>query len=49
LIFPKELIVGAEIIGGFATSALFVLLYALNLKHFNESGEDDSDSYQYSN
>jgi hypothetical protein len=49
LIFPKELIVGAEIIGGFSTSALFVLLYALNLKHFNESGEDDSDSYQYSN
>lgn len=49
LIFPKDLIIGADIIGGFAISALFVVLYALNLKHFTESGNDGGDSYQYSN
>jgi len=49
LVFPSELIASADIIGGFITSALFVGLYAMNLKHFTDEPEDENKSYKYSN
>jgi hypothetical protein len=49
LVFPSELIVSADIIGSFVISALFVGLYAINLKHFTNTPEDENKSYKYDN
>lgn len=49
LVFPSELIASADIIGGLVTSALFVGLYAMNLKHFTDQPKDENKSYNYSN
>ena len=49
LIFPKELITSADVIGGLVVSGLFVMLYAFNLKHFHNGNTNEEDSYTYSN
>jgi hypothetical protein len=49
LVFPKELIVTSEFVTGFLVSGVFVLLYAMNLKHFNENDEVRNNDFEYSN
>ena len=49
LVFPKELIVTSEFVTGFLVSGVFVLLYAMNLKHFKENDEGQNNDFEYSN
>jgi len=48
LIFPPELISSLKVIIALLLSGVFVWLFAMNLKHFDQSDETDS-SYKYNN
>lgn len=47
LVFPAELIVGSQIIGGLIFSGLLVMLYARHLKDFELNDSDNEQSYTY--
>jgi hypothetical protein len=46
LIFPYAMIETTEIIGSFVVSGIFVLLYGMNLKHFEQDDAGDQ-RYEY--
>jgi hypothetical protein len=48
LVFPQTLIETTEILGSFIVSGVFVFLYGLNLKHFDQP-EDKEEGYNYMN
>jgi hypothetical protein len=48
-IFPKTLISTYEISINFVLGAVFVGLYAVNLKYFNETPSDPNSNYEYTN
>ncbi len=48
LCFPSDMIVSSEIYGALFISGLFILLYGLNLKHFNENDQPEN-QFTYTN
>lgn len=48
LVFPIIMIDTMEIVGSFVVSGIFVLLYGLNLKHFDQDNPED-ETYNYNN
>jgi hypothetical protein len=48
LVFPQSMIDTMEILGAFLVSGIFIFLYGLNLKHFEQDNTEE-DSYEYNN